>query len=297
MRSGDFEAAWKQTDRLEIPRRRTRRQESVARPAWHLVWDGSSFAGKRVLVRCEHGLGDTLQFIRYVPLVRELARSVTVLAQPALLPLLGLMPEFGEVRDAWSGEAFPEADVEIECMELAYAFRSTVETLPRRVPYLSPAAIRAAGPPAGLPGAGKRVGLIWASSSWDSSRSLAPGDLMPLSNVPAVSWFSLQQGPEADEAGSAPIPICPLSSRTRGTLEAAAAMLELDLIITVDTMAAHLAGALGRPVWLLLREDADWRWMRDRRDCPWYPTMRIFRRTARGGWQRVMDEVATSLRG
>jgi len=296
MRRGDFEAAWRQTDRLEHLRRAREACGAPIDDCDHLLWNGASFAGRRVLVRCNHGLGDTLQFIRYVPRLREVARRVSVLVQPHLVELLQC-PEFGDVQNGWTDASPPPHDVEIEIMELAYAFRSTIETLPRRVPYISLSNVRAFAhllPP--LPrAAGCRIGLVWASSEWDTSRSVPLSTLAPLGSVPGVRFFGLQQGAHAEPAVAAPFAITVLSPHTKEIRAAAAAMLELDLVITVDCMVAHLAGALGRPAWLLLKHRADWRWMDGRDDSPWYPTLRLFRQSREGDWRTVIARVAEAL--
>jgi hypothetical protein len=297
MFAGDFEAAWRQTDRIELPRRAAEARGAFARGPEHLVWNGAPFHDARVLVRCEHGLGDSIQFLRYCPRLRALAKQVIVKAQPMLLPILDGMTGIDVLRDAWTCDPDPEHDVAIECMELSYAFRDTPETLPAAVPYLPVERIRAAAQPIPLPaGKASKVAVIWASSAWDRSRSVRLAQLAPLGNVPGVQFFSLQQGPEAAEAGDVPFPITPLSHLTSGTREAAAAMLEMNLIISVDSMTAHLAGALGRPVWVLLQHAADWRWMRGRMDSPWYPTMRLFRQPMPGDWEGAIAQMVAALR-
>jgi hypothetical protein len=297
MREGDFEAAWKQTDRIEFSRRAL---ERAGKFKWHphfLLWNGEPFRDRRVLVRCNHGLGDTLQFLRFIPwLVRD-ARQVTLLAQPALVPLLSGVPGFGTVCDGWSSGPRPCHDIEMEIMELAYAFRSTPETLPRRVPYIPHDHVRSLGHSSkDLSWDGAiRVGLVWAASDWNAARSIRLAELEPLAKADNVKFFSLQQGNAAADASTATFPLTPLSPVTKRIDEAAAALLQLDLLITVDSMPAHLAGALGRPVWLLLQHDADWRWMRGRGDSPWYPTMRLFRQKEPGDWRGVVSSIAFAL--
>jgi hypothetical protein len=299
MRRGDFEGAWRETDRVELARRA---EERAGRYVWqphHLLWNGEPFAARRVLVRCNHGLGDTLQFARFLPKVRAVARELTVLVQPTLVELMSQDESFGEVRNGWTKDPPPTHDVAVEIMELAYAFRCTAETLPKSVPYLPAHALRERA--TGLPipkGRGElRVGLLWAASEWETRRSIPLRLLDALERIEGVRYFSLQQGRPADECGASPLDIQPLSQHTQAVADAAAAMLQLDLIVTVDCMAAHLAGALGRPVWMLLRHEADWRWMQHRADSPWYPTMRIFRQPREGAWEPVVEEVAAALRG
>jgi hypothetical protein len=299
MRRGDFEAAWRQTDRIELPRRARQRDPAFVREPQHLNWNGEPFDGRDVLVRCEHGLGDTLQFIRYVPLVRSRARSVTTLVQPSLVAVFQGSGDLGDVRDGWSDAPLPRHDVEIEVMELPYAFRSTAQSVPSAVPYLPVEAIRsrAAQLPPIRRGGALRVGLVWAASDWDPTRSIPLHALAALARVPGIRFYSLQQGEQAAAIENAPLAIEPYSTHTGEIVAAAAAMLELDLIITVDAMAAHLAGALGRPVWVLLKHDADWRWMDAVPRSPWYPTMRLFRQARAGDWSSVAHHVAHALGG
>jgi ADP-heptose:LPS heptosyltransferase len=142
---------------------------------------------------------------------------------------------------------------------------------------------------------GIRVGVIWASSSWNATRSVPLADFAPLAEVPNARSFSLQQGPDAAEAAHAPFPLIDLSPQTADVAQAAAAMLQLDLIITIDSMPAHLAGALGRPVWLLLQHDADWRWQRTGETSPWYPSMRIFRQPEPDNWGAAVLSAQAAL--
>jgi hypothetical protein len=295
MRRGDWAQAWRQTDRTELPRRAHQTSGSLRWQPRHLVWDGTPFAGRRVLVRCEHGLGDTLQFIRFVPAIHAVARQVVVRMQPQLLPLFQGAPQLGEVCNGWTDEPPPVHDVQIEVMELAYAFRSTPQTVPPPYPHLNR---RVAGRlPVKLSGDGRlRVGLLWAASEWDPSRSVRLSDLEPLLALPQASFFSLQQGDAAGVAAAARMGVQPLSDHTGDIVAAAAAMLELDLVITVDAMLAHLAGTLGRPTWVMLKHEADWRWMLDRADSPWYPGMRLWRQSRPGDWGPVVKEMAATLR-
>jgi hypothetical protein len=291
MYAGDFEAAWQQTDRIESRRRSPARREQLR---GILRWDGLPFEGRRVLIRCLHGLGDTLQFARFVPRVHRLAAHSVFAVQPALVPLISADDRFGAVVNGWCDDPFPGHEVEIEIMELAYAFRATTHTLPIP-PYLHAGAIQrnsSWAPPASH--RRPRIGLLWKSSTYDPTRSLHPGALAHLGAN--VSFYSLQQDAAAAELGGIPLCITDLASRTREIVDAAKAMLWLDLIITVDGMPAHLAGALNRAVWVLLKQDADWRWMRDRSDSPWYPSMRLFRQNRKDDWESVLREVGAELK-
>ena len=256
-------------------------------------WDGQP-TEKTVLVHAEQGLGDTLQFCRFVPLAA--ARARVVFAGPTALAqlLIGLrgMAAFVE------REPLPPFDLQIPLMSLPYVLGVAEQTLPGPIPYLQAdeAAVaewrtRLDGPP------GLRVGLVWAGNPKfpnDRRRSVPFSTLAPLLAVPGVSFVSLQKGPAAaDHAGTLQDPTALLEDFA----DTAALIAALDLVISVDTAVLHLAGALGRPVWLLNRADTCWRWMLQREDSPWYPDLRIFRQTTPGSWQPVIEEVAHELAG
>jgi len=295
MRRGDWEHAWRHTDRLERVRRRRQHLPGFVRGPDHLCWDGTPFDGRRVLVRCEHGLGDTIQFVRFVPRLTHLAREVHLMIQPALLDLFAGAPQLGVVHNGWTEWwPAPAHDGEIEIMELAYALRVTMDALPPPYPHL---ARQVAGhSPIRLPSDGRlRVGLVWAASHWDDTRSIALAALEPLLRLAGVRFFSLQQGEAAADPVLGQFGIERLSQDTREVAAAAAAMQQLDLVVTVDNMVAHLAGTLRRPTWLLLKRDADWRWMDDRSDSPWYPSMRLFRQEREGDWDPVVQQLAHAV--
>ena len=286
MRRGDFREAWRISDAL-MPRLRDQDHRVVPR---HLqnVWDGSTVVGKRVLVRCYHGLGDTIQFIRYAAMLKRVAAEVIVWAQPSLISLLRSARGIDRLLPLHDGAPDVEYDVDLELNELPYVFRSTLDDIPAEVPYLNVES-------AVLPPEGKniqsRIGLIWQSGEWDASRSIPFSTVQRLANVPGVEWHVLQR--DADRAGwDGKFGVI---SGGDNPLDDARVMRALDLVISVDTMTAHLAGALGRETWTLLPFHADWRWMKDRADSPWYPTMRLFRQQREGDWNLVMEEVTNEL--
>ncbi|MDQ6664419.1 MAG: ADP-heptose--LPS heptosyltransferase, partial [Acidobacteriota bacterium] len=198
------------------------------------------------------------------------------------IPLLRSMREIDELIPLREGTPEPQCDVSIESMELPHAFRTTPGTIPSIVPYLHVETPRRAA-------SEFRVGLVWTAGAWRPERSVPVGEIATLAAIPDVSFCSLQRGPAMrqsrfPDAGSDDI------------LEAAQAIADLDLVISVDTMIPHLAGALGKPVWILLHYHSDWRWMLDRSDSPWYPTMRIFRQPAPGDWGSVIEQVKRELK-
>jgi len=262
------------------------------------LWDGSPARGERILLHAEQGLGDTIQFIRYVPMVKESGATVLVQCQPRLAALVQMIPEIDEVIAA--GSPLPYFDAHLPLLSLPRVFKTTLETAPRIVPYLKVPAEKVEEWRARLWHDGRpKVGLVWAGRPEyknDRDRSLAQSDLALLAQVRSVRFFSLQR-PVRDDAGAWPegFDIQNLEDASSEITDTAAAILNLDLVISVDTMVAHLAGALGTPVWTLLPFEADWRWLLNREDSPWYPTMRLFRQPAPGEWGPVIERVAEAL--
>jgi hypothetical protein len=276
MRRGEFADAWKISD--------ASLRERAGATCWHLprheqwVWDGTPLDDKRVLIRCYHGLGDTLQFIRYVPLVERIAKHVTTWAQPSLLPLFK-----GDVLPLHDGDVDCEYDVDVEVMELAHVFRTTLHTIPDDVPYIHVA-------PAKIDRDRRlAVGIVWRSGDWDERRNVPFRLIESLADTDGVKLFSLQRDPDHYSDRIA------LLDGVDDPLATAQLMRAMDLVITIDSMPAHLAGALGVPTWTLLPTNADWRWMEDRDDSPWYPTMRLFRQQRAGDWHSVIARVRAAL--
>lgn len=283
IRAGEWSAAWRASDEV------LRAHAGV--PCWNRprheqwIWDGTSPQGRRVLVRCYHGLGDTLQFIRYAPMLQAVAADVVYWVQPALIPLLRTMPGLGTLLPLHDGEPGVEYEVDVELMELPHVFRSTPRTVPADVPYLHVE-------PAPRERDGRlHVGIVWKAGEWDDRRSIPADLLAPLAEIDGVTLHVLQRGSGLVErpAGFG------IDSGSDDPVQAARTMRALDLVVTVDSMPAHLAGALGVPVWTLLQKDADWRWMEGRDDLPWYPTMRLFRQPRQGEWEPVIARVAAEL--
>jgi hypothetical protein len=278
--NGDFEKGWQEFAwRVKKPGNVRLREPE---------WDGAP-TQQTVIIHAEQGVGDTLQFARFIPLAGALAR-VVVACPPSLKVLLETLPNVAEVA---VGKPVPRYDKHCPLMSLPAILGIGVERFAGSVPYLraDPATVsiwreRLAELP------GPRVGVVWAGNPVypaDRKRSMPFAVLAPLLALPGVSFVSLQMG-EAAAAGLGRFAFdaAPLIGDYADT---AALMMALDLIISVDTSAAHLAGALGRPVWLLNRADTDWRWLLERSDTPWYPSMRIFRQPVPGDWASVVSEV------
>ncbi len=206
--------------------------------------------------------------------------------QPPLIPLVRDLPGVNRWLPLHDGVCDADFEVDTEVMELPHAFRTTLESIPGPVPYIavSPAPLRL------RPGR-LAVGLVWRAGTWNPARSLSMHELGILGEVRQVDWHLLQRGPERQEHR----PPFGRNSGADDTVEAARRIAGLDLLISVDSMPAHLGGALGVPVWLLLKKNCDWRWMDHREDSPWYPTMRLFRQTREADWTSVLTEVAREL--
>jgi Flp pilus assembly protein TadD len=263
------------------------------------LWDGLEPAGKVLLVPIEQGLGDTVQFGRYATLLAAAGARCVLRCPDKLAPLLATIPGVAEV--SIEGEPLPAYDAYLPLLSLPRVFGTTPATIPATVPYLeAPAAERAAARAAlARAGATRRVGLCWAGNPRhgnDRRRSLTLAELAPLFAVPGITWFSLQAGDAAAQLASTPAArgVVPLPAGT-ALVDTAARIAELDLVISVDTGIAHLAGALARPTWLLLPFAPDWRWQLGRDDSPWYPTLRLFRQPRPGDWPEVVARIAAAL--
>lgn len=265
------------------------------------TWDGSPLQGRTLLIHAEQGLGDTLHFIRYVPLVQRLGGNLVVEVQPALVALLR---ESGFSVIA-GGTPLPKFDLHVALMSLPGVLGTTLETVPAQVPYLSAeprllkqwrAALR--------PYSGFKVGLAWQGNkdyTFDHLRSIPLAEFAPLAEVPGVTLIGLQKNAGVEQIAQVAEQFTvvdlgsTLDNEGGAFRDTAAVMCNLDLIITSDTAAAHLAGALGVKVWVAVPASPEWRWLEQRSDSPWYPTMRLFRQPAVGDWARVFAEMQAEL--
>lgn len=269
-------------------------------------WQGEPLAGKSILIGCEAGHGDMLQFCRYAAQVKAAgAVRVSILCQPGLKRLFATLPGADEIIGL--DEPLPNRpwDYWVPPLSLPFHFKTTVDTIPAALPYLAatPADSAHWAGVIGSSGDGLRVGLVWQGNPRfenDAERSLGSLDLLaPLGDIPEVRYFSLQKGVGEAEAAQplAGLALTDLAPGISDFADTAAIVANLDLVITVDTAVAHLAGALGRPCWVLLPDFlTDWRWLAERSDSPWYPgALRLFRQAAGAGWPVVIAEVKAAL--
>ncbi len=260
------------------------------------LWSGQPLDGARILLHAEQGLGDSLQFLRYVPMVVAAGGTVLLDVPATLRRLAPLTPGITLVN---SDNPLPSFDFQSPLLSLPLAFGTTLETIPARVPYLfvpDEALQKAATLP--WPASGLRVGLAWSgnpSHPKNYLRSIPLPMLEPLLRIKGVHFYSLQMGPAVDELKAAQAPLTDLAPLTGDMADTAAQMAHMDLIISIDTSIAHLAGALAKPLWVPLVRLPDWRWLLDREDSPWYPTARLFRQKNSGLWPPVVERLRAAL--
>lgn len=265
------------------------------RPAWR----GQDLRGATILLRCEQGVGDVLQFIRFAPLVKARGAAVLLELRPGLGALAAAFPAIDAVYE--HGKVGYEFDYWCDLMSLPLACGGAAATIPTEVPYLRLDEARRAhwkGRLAGIPQ--PQIGIVWAGDprhQRDRQRSIRLDTLRPLFDVPGLSWLSLQKGAASTALRAERLDhlVVDLDPELHDYSDTAAAIDALDLVVTVDTSVAHLAGALGKPVWVLLPKIADWRWLENRNDSPWYPTMRLLRQQNAGDWQGVVARVVDDL--
>ncbi len=299
---GQFEEGWEKYEyRWRIP--------SAEKPeASGRLWSGEDLRGKRLFLWSEQGYGDTLQFIRYASLAARRGARVTVHARAPLTRILQSVK--GIERIGLRGDPVPDYDYQCPLMSLPGAFETAGDTIPWEGPYLRADPEEVAVWGARLSrfnrNARLRVGLVWSSGiraynrevfHAGITRSITLGQLNPLARVRGVQFVSLQVGPQAGEAATPPhgMRLVDWTGELRDFADTAALIEALDLVITVDTAVMHLAGALGKPVWALLKYHGCWRWLRGRQDSPWYPGLRLFRQTEPESWSDPIRSAAEAL--
>ena len=267
-------------------------------------WDGSPLAGRTLLLYPEQGLGDTLQFIRYAPLVKQTGGTVIFECPQILTALLHGLEGIDQLIP--QGTQLPKVDVAAPLLSLPFLFGTTLETIPAPVPYIRPDPERLDRWRQALSRiGGYKVAIAWQGSpkyAGDRQRSIPLRCFVPLAGIPGVQLVSLQKGVGTEQLGPSARDFLPLDlgrqidEDGQAFADSAAVIHLVDLVITSDTALAHLAGAMGIPVWLVLHFAGDWRWLRGRTDSPWYPTMRLFRQQTMGDWEELFERVGDALR-
>jgi hypothetical protein len=288
---GWLEYEWR--NRIDVPHNTLPRMTSPA-------WNGMQIPRGRILLVGDQGYGDTIQFARYIPLVAERCQEVVLGCSAELADLLRNVPGVAACYARW--DAIPPHAAHCRLSSLPLMFQTTMDNIPGTSPYLAadPARVTAWAERLGAP-CGPRIGLAWTGRPThpnDMRRSLALERLLPLTDAASCQFVALQKPvPARDEAVMARFPgLTDLSAALTDFAETAALIANLDLVVTIDSAVGHLAGALGKPAWVMLAKAADWRWMLNRTDTPWYPTLRLFRQQTPGAWDAVIAEVASALR-
>jgi tetratricopeptide (TPR) repeat protein len=260
-------------------------------------WQGQPLNGASILLYAEQGLGDSLQFLRYVPLVQAAGGHVMLDLPINLRRLAAQIP--GLAANFSTGETLPQFDFRCPMLSLPLACGTTLETIPARVPYLvAPQEALAKAASIGWSAEGLRVGVAWTGNPThpkNRARSVPLDMLASLFDLEGVHFYSLQMGVAEDDLVARKTTVVDLAPVTSDMADTAAQMAYLDLVISIDTSMAHLAGALGRPLWVLLSKVPDWRWLLEREDCPWYPSARLIRQTVQNEWGSVIERVRVGL--
>ncbi|VBB05508.1 Hypothetical protein LUCI_0718 [Lucifera butyrica] len=288
---GQFDKGWKTYE--------SRHKLLGFNPDIHL-WQGEDLRGRKILLFQEQGFGDTLQFFRFAPRIAALADSTTLWVQKPLYRLLAASEH--NVKIHAGDDIKEEFDFVATLLSLPRIFNISTAAIPGTVPYLQPDREIAARWQKTLQKTADnkrvRAGVVWAGNPHhnnDHNRSIPFQLFQQLLSINTISWISLQTGPQAGDLASCSGQVTDCGCTLSDFAETAGLIANLDLVITVDTSVAHLAGALGKKTWLLLPFMPDWRWQLDREDCPWYPTMRLFRQSRPGNWQEVLDRVKQAL--
>ena len=292
--SGNIERGWKEYEwRWKL---KGHRASNISGPRW----DGSDISGQTILLHAEQAFGDTIQFIRYATLVAECGAKVIVQAPKELVRLLGNVHGIEEV--VAYGKQLPEFDLHCPLLSLPLVFGTDLGSIPAQIPYINVNASLSQKWRDRLQCDSSRlkIGLVWTGrikAERERRRSCTPDLFSSLTQFEDTTFYSLHKGEGIQQANALPkdIKLVDYTEELNDFLDTAALAVNLDLIISIDTAVAHLAGALGRPVWTMLPYVPDWRWMLDRRDSPWYPTMRLFRQPSSGNWEAAISDVAREL--
>ena len=285
---GDYRNGWQEYEWRWLKRNFTSPRRDFPQPRWQ----GEPAAGKTILIHAEQGFGDTIQFCRYIPMVAAMGLRVIFECQPPLVELMKSLAGVSQVLPM--GSQLPKFDLQIPLLSLPLVFGTPVETIPSSVPYLAPPADRLEMWRERIQDDERlKVGLCWAGKAYpDPKRSCPVEELAPLTAVPGISWHSLQLGWQT----ALPFPMADLTGCIRDFADTAALIEQLDLVITIDTAVAHLAGALGKKTMVMLPHAPDWRWLLGREDSPWYPSMRLLRQNGLARWPGAVAKAVALLR-
>ena len=287
VRAGDFARAWEISD-ADLATIGAAAVKHEGPRHFQRIWRGEPLAGRRVLVRCYHGLGDTIQFARFMSPLRAIASQVIVWCQPELLPLIAAVAGVDRVLPLHNGTPEAEFDVDIEIMEVPHAIRATREQVEMRCPYLRPT--QADDSEECIPTGVVAIGVMWDVGDWDRRRVIPAGLLRHL-NHPRAQLYSLQRG----NVFEAVLEIGAIDFSTPHIDVLASRLQKLDLCICPDTMIAHLSAALGCETWVMLHADCDWRWPIIGSTTLWYPSARLFRQNVPGDWRSVVAEIRSAI--
>jgi hypothetical protein len=293
---GDFAAGWRGYEARWDVGALARQRRHFAAPLW---FGDAPLAGKTILLYAEQGSGDAIQFVRYAPLVAARGATVVLEVRRELMRLCATLP--GVTTLVAHGDPLPAFDCHCPLLSLPLAFATDAATIPAEIPYLAPRAEDVAAWRARLPQGRPLIGLCWSGERLhdnDLNRSMALETLAPLFDLPNVQFVSLQHDVRDTDAPllAQRSDIVPIGQHFTDFADTAAAIAALDVVISVDTAVAHLTGALGKPLFLLLPLAADFRWLRERADSPWYPTARLFRQLRFGDWASVVEMVRGELK-
>jgi hypothetical protein len=286
MLRGDFASAWRESDAI--------RRRGTLDP--HRFWNGEEIRGKRLMVRCLHGFGDAVQFLRHAPALQALAPNVVFEVPPRFIELARYFDGVTDVITWGDGAPNqpPQWDVQIEVMELPYLFRTELRDLPIATRYLHLPQHLVANVTKQMDRCRRpRIGVVWSAGEWNPSRSVPFATLAPLLQTADCEFWNLQPADAAPDQMD--VRLRQAEGCRDSILVLAAVISRLDLVLTVDTLAAHLAGALGIPAWVMLQHAADWRWMTATSRSPWYPSLRLFRQPRPDDWASVVADIQRSL--
>jgi hypothetical protein len=296
--TGQFEPGWREYEWRNL----TEAGKATMPAMTSAPWNGMQLPAGRLLLVGDQGYGDTIQFARYIPMAAERCQELIVGCSPEMGPLLANVPGVAQYHHRWAD--VPAHAAHCRLSSLPYLFQTRLDTIPSRIPYLQADPARIAHwkqhLAATLPAGAVRIGLAWSGRPThpnDRRRSLGLAQLAPLADAGPAAFVSLQKPMSARDLEAMPkLPgMTDLSALLTDFGETAAVIENLDLVVTVDTAVGHLAGVLGKATWILLSKAADWRWMLDRDDSPWYPSVRLFRQQRPGNWDQTLDQLRSAL--